>query len=232
MLDYICFKAFITVFCGLPFMLKGACDIDSISQKAKNSLSPPKNLIERQKEKFKEYLPTTQENIEIWSFVFSSKQKYSICNHEDLSFDRADREFKKNISRELNVFRVGKDRFFVEVLCFWASYQGNFEFFIYEKSNQEISLKPLLLRRFTKEDNGLLKEVYNKSVAGLPKFNPTNKTLRLFARAGGGDCGSYLAEYKYEDNNLDLVVLKENYPCVRRKNYNPDQYPIIYPWQK
>ena len=127
---------------------------------------------------------------------------------------------------------MGKDKFFVEVLCFWASYQGNFEFFIYEKSNQEISLKPLLLKRFTKEDNGLLKEVYDKSVAGLPTFNPTNKTLRLFARAGGADCGSYLAEYKYEDNNLDLIVLKENSPCVRRKDYNPDQYPIIYLWQK
>jgi hypothetical protein len=226
MLDYVCLRAFAILFCGLPFMLKGTCNIDNTFQKMKGSLVPQKNLIELQKEKFKEYLPTTQENLEIWSFVFSNKQKFNICNHTGSFFDR---EFKKNKDRQLNVFRVGKDKFFVEVLCFWASYQGNFEFYIYEKSNQEVSLKPLRLRRFTKEDNGSMKEIYEKSVGGLPTFNPINKTLRLFARAGGADCGSYLAEYKYEDNNLDLIVLKVNLPCVRRKDYNPDQYPIIYP---
>jgi hypothetical protein len=135
MLDYSYLKAFITVLCGLPFMLKGTCDIDNIFQKMKNSLSPPKNLIELQKEKFKEYLPSTQENLEIWSFVFSSKRKFSICNHEGSFFDR---EFKKNKNRQLNIFRIGKDKFFVEVLCFWANYQGNFE--VVAKFNSFIDL--------------------------------------------------------------------------------------------
>lgn len=227
--NYFCLKAFTIILYSLSFMLSGASNIDKNIQNIKGFLASQKNLIELRKEKFKEYLPSTHENMEIWSFVFSNKLKLSICSHEGSFFDR---EFKKNKYRQLNVFRVGKDKFFVEILCFWASYQGNFEFFIYEKRNKEVSLKPLFLRRFTKEDNGSMKERYEKSVAGLPTFNPVNKTLRLFARAGGADCGSYLAEYKYEGDNLNLLILKVNLPCVRRKDYNPDQYPVIYPWQK
>jgi Protein of unknown function (DUF1176) len=195
----------------------------------KNSLSPPKNLIELQKEKFKEYLPSTQENIEIWSFIFSSKRKFSICNHEGSFFDR---EFKKNKNRQLNVFRIGKDKFFVEVLCFWANYQGNFEFFIYEKFGENISLKPLLLREFSLDKNGSIKEANKKSVAALSRFDPINQTLELIAKSrGSGGCG-FLARYKYDDDKLNLLLFRAQFECVRRKGYNPDQYPIIYPWQK
>ncbi|WP_019498743.1 hypothetical protein [Pseudanabaena sp. PCC 6802] len=223
MLDNLCLKAFVTILFTVPFILKGASEGCEISKRNQEVPASQKSFVELQKEKLKDYLPSAEKKLEIWSFVFSNRERFKICNYTGSFFDR---EFKKNKDRQLNIFRVGENKFFVEVLCFWASYQGNFEFFIYEKSNQKVSLRPLPLKEVIIEDGGLLKEVSKKSVAGLPTFNPKNRTFRMFSRAGGSDCGSHLAEYKYEDNKLNLLVFKVNLPCARR---NPEEYPIIYP---
>ena len=136
---------------------------------------------------------------------------------------------KKN-KRSKNIYEVEKNKFFVQVKCSWASYQGNYEFFTYEKSNNEVILKRLLLRRFSRNTDGSLSESYSESVGGMPVFSAKHKTLRIFSRAGGGDCGSNLVEYHYENNELNLLSVRENYECLKHEgSYSPNHYPIIYP---
>ncbi|MCA2735926.1 MULTISPECIES: hypothetical protein [unclassified Microcystis] len=191
--------------------------------------------IELERDGLREYLPTNNERSEIWKYIFSKKKELNICNYDDISFDgKFERyrmkEFEKNKRKIYNIYRIEDNKFFVEVLCLWASYQGNYEFFTYENSNNEVILKRLLLRRFSRNTDGSLSESYSESVGGMPAFSAKHKTLRIFSRAGGGDCGSNLVEYQYENNELSLVSVRENYECLKhQESYSPNQYPIIYP---
>jgi hypothetical protein len=91
-------------------------------------------------------------------------------------------------------------------------------------------LKRLLLRRFSRNSDGSLSESYSESVGGMPVFGEKHKTLTIFSRAAGGDCGSNLIEYQYENNELKLISVRENYECLKHEeSYSPNQYPIIYP---
>jgi hypothetical protein len=188
-----------------------------------------KNVIELEEEKLKNYLPSSQENRDIWAYIYKNRQELEICSDSQTGLFA--KEFEKNKNRRLNLFRLGKDKFFVQISCFWAIYQGNFEFFTYEKSGDVVILNRLILKRFGKKEDGLLIESNEKSVAGIPKFDPVNQTLRLYASAGSVSCGSYLAKYQYEDDNLKLLTLRQDYDCspTRKKPSSPENYPLIYP---
>jgi hypothetical protein len=194
---------------------------------------PQKNLIDLQEEKFQKWLPSNQKRQEIWTYIFSKKKDLKICELKSLdpnSLELFQRKFEENTNRRLNIFSVGKNQYFVEVLCFWANYQGSFEFFLYSEIDNKASLKRLLIRQFYKEDGDkAVKEINSTSVAALSRFNPIDKTLELISKSrGAGGCGT-MGNYKFKEDRLELLIFRAQWECVRKKDYDADQYPIIYP---
>ena len=234
MLNYFFFKSFIYLLFAIPITFTERGDLFTFvqkSQKSKDSLIYTKAEIKIERDGITEYLPTDEQRFEIWKYIFANKKQLDVCEHgyDEITDNFFNREFEKN-KRSKSIYAIEKNKFFVQVKCSWANYQGNFEFYTYETFDNKAILKRLLLRRFSRNSDGSLTESYSKSVGGFPVFGAKHKTLRISSRTGGGDCGSNLIEYQYENNELKLVSVRENYECLKHEeSYSPNQYPIIYP---
>jgi hypothetical protein len=231
MLEYFFFNLCITSIFYLPYAYTVTNKMDEFVGQIRTSLVTLNNAVKFEKDGIEEYRPTDKQRVEIWKYIFANKKQLDVCEHgyDELTDNLFNREFEKN-KRSKSIYEVEKNKFFVQVKCSWANYQGNFEFYTYDTFDNKVILKRLLLRRFSRNSDGSLTELYSKSVGGFPVFGAKHKTLRISSRTGGGDCGSNLVEYQYENSELNLVSVRENYECLKHEgSYSPNQYPIIYP---
>ncbi len=124
-------------------------------------------------------------------------------------------------------FPISDKKYLVQVMCFLAAYQGNFEYVLWIDEAQKPRVVTLEFDSFQEPKEGEKpKRVTYRSIAGLPRFNVRSQTMTNFTKFRGvGDCGSS-ALYKLEGDRMVLQEYRAKYACDG--NYVQD-FPIIYP---
>jgi len=151
-------------------------------------------------------------------------QLYDRQKQLDLCAVKLNRERSRQASA---IYAIGKQNYLVQVHCFLAAYQGNYEYYFVKKTDSDFQISPLKLTVFNPDAGGKWQREKTKGIAGLPEFDLSSQTLSVFTkRNGAGTCGS-LAHYDFKGNSFQLVkyLAKE---CD--DNYiEPEKYPQIYP---
>ncbi len=124
-------------------------------------------------------------------------------------------------------FQISDKKYLVQVMCFLAAYQGNFEYVLWIDEADKPRVVSLEFDSFQEPKEGEKpKRVTSKSIAGLPRFNVRSQTMTNFTKFRGlGDCGSS-ALYKLEGDRMVLQEYRAKYVCDG--NYVQD-LPVIYP---
>jgi|GEM_PF-1291563 len=126
------------------------------------------------------------------------------------------------------VYPVGNHQYLVQMLCFMASYQGSYEYLIYDKSTSETQVKALKLARFQEDENGQIASLEEQQVGGLPEYDPGRQQLTLYTKfTGAGTCGS-LATYQLQGGQFQLVEYRAKFNCDETF-VDPSQYPQVFP---
>ena len=124
-------------------------------------------------------------------------------------------------------FQLSDKKYLVQIQCFLAAYQGNFEYVLWIDQAQKPRVVPLEFDSFQEPKAGEKPlRVTFRSIAGLPRVNVRSQTMTNFTKFRGvGDCGSS-ALYKLEGDRMVLQEYRAKYACDG--NYVQD-FPIIYP---
>ncbi|MCX5934418.1 MAG: DUF1176 domain-containing protein, partial [Pseudanabaena sp. LacPavin_0818_WC45_MAG_42_6] len=124
-------------------------------------------------------------------------------------------------------FQLSDKKYLVQIQCFLAAYQGNFEYVLWIDEAQKPRVVPLEFDSFQEPKAGEKPlRVTFRSIAGLPRVNVRSQTMTNFTKFRGvGDCGSS-ALYKLEGDRMVLQEYRAKYACDG--NYVQD-FPIIYP---
>jgi Protein of unknown function (DUF1176) len=124
-------------------------------------------------------------------------------------------------------FQISDKKYLVQVQCFLAAYQGNFEYILWIDEPQKPRVVPLEFDSFQEPKAGEKpKRITDRSIAGLPRVNVRSQTMTNFTKFRGvGDCASS-ALYKLEGDRMVLQEYRAKYACDG--NYVQD-LPIIYP---
>jgi hypothetical protein len=124
-------------------------------------------------------------------------------------------------------FQITDKKYLVQIQCFLAAYQGNFEYALWIDETPTPRVVPLEFDSFQEPKEGEKpKRVTDRSIAGLPRFNVRSQTLTNFTKFRGvGDCGSS-ALYKLEGDRIVLQEYRAKYDCDGK--YTQD-FPIVYP---
>ncbi|WP_201324518.1 DUF1176 domain-containing protein [Pseudanabaena sp. lw0831] len=124
-------------------------------------------------------------------------------------------------------FQITDKKYLVQIKCFLAAYQGNFEYVLWIDEAPKPRVVPLEFDSFQEPKTGEKPQrVTYRSIAGLPRFNVRSQTMTNFTKFRGvGDCGSS-ALYKLEGDRMVLQEYRAKYACDG--NYVQD-FPIIYP---
>lgn len=126
------------------------------------------------------------------------------------------------------VYPVGDNQYLVQMLCFMASYQGSYEYLLYDKTTGEAQVKALKLARFQEDENGQVALREEQQVGGLPEYEPGRQELTLFTKfTGAGTCGA-LATYQFQGGQLQLVTYRAKFDCDDTF-VDPSDYPQIFP---
>lgn len=151
-------------------------------------------------------------------------QLYSRQKQLDLCALKFERERSRQASA---IYSVGRQKYLVQLHCFLAAYQVNYEYYLVKKTDSDFQISPLKLTVFNPDASGKWQGEETKGIAGLPEFDLSSQTLSIYTkRNGAGTCGS-LARYDFKGNSFQLVkyLAKE---CD--DNYiEPEKYPQIYP---
>lgn len=108
-------------------------------------------------------------------------------------------------------YRINDQTYLVQVQCFLAAYQGNYEFFAYAPATD--TAKKLTVTQYSQDEQGQWQKAENPSVGGLPDFDATTQTLIINTKYRGlGDCGS-VGTYTFAENSLKLTEFKAKAEC-------------------
>jgi hypothetical protein len=152
----------------------------------------------------------------ILNYVYSQIKSRGLCN------DEFDYEVSKNISK---VYEISSQQYLVELLCFSGAYQGNYEYFLYDKNG----LNLLNFDIFEVGNLGKIVKTSVNNIGGLPEYNNGEKELILFTKYRGlGDCGAW-AKYKFDRREFKLLEYRIKANCDG--NFvEPEQYSQVYPY--
>lgn len=126
-------------------------------------------------------------------------------------------------------YPLGTQGYLVQLLCFQASYQNNYNFFVYRETDEGVKVWPIKLPQFELDANGQAIETDEVTeVVGLLDYEPINGVLTVFTKYRGlGDCGSF-AKYQWDQVDFETVEYREKSDCDG--NFvEPEDYPQIYP---
>jgi hypothetical protein len=153
-------------------------------------------------------------------YVLQNRESLGVCK------DNFRAEDGKN-GMGSKVFPISDKKYLVQIQCFLAAYQGNFEYVLWSNESPKPRVIPLEFDSFQEPKEGEKpKRITERSIAGLPRFNVRSQTLTNFTKFRGvGDCGSS-ALYKLEGDRMVLQEYRAKYACDG--NYVQD-FPIIYP---
>lgn len=156
---------------------------------------------------------------EVLAALYAQKDTLKLC---DEVFDR---DYSQSASQ---VFSLDEQTYLMQVGCFSAAYQANFEFWQYEKTESGVTFTPLMLTSFNQNSSGDPIREETKTLAGLATYSPATRSLNIFTKFRGiGDCGS-MADYQLKNGKFELVKYQAKFDCDG--NYvEPDDYPQIFP---
>ena len=155
----------------------------------------------------------------ILDYIYKNAKTLGVCEGE----------IDKNAAQEFSkVYPVSNGKYLVEVLCFLGAYQGNYEYFLYDRKASEVILKPLDFDIFEIDDSGKITKKQSHSIGGLTEFIPDKQELTVLTKYRGlGDCGA-LAKYQWQQEKFKLLEYRIKEKCDG--NYlEPEQYSRIYP---
>ena len=155
----------------------------------------------------------------ILKYIYKNANTLGVCEGEIDT--NAAQEFSK-------IYSVGQGRYLVEVLCFLGAYQGNYEYFLYDRKGSEVILKPLGFDIFEVDDSGKITKKQSHSISGLTEFIPEKQELTVLTKYRGlGDCGA-LAKYQWQQEEFKLLEYRIKEKCDGIY-LEPEQYSRIYP---
>lgn len=155
----------------------------------------------------------------ILAYIYKNAKTLGVCQGE-IDQDAA-QEFSK-------VYPISEGRYLVEILCFLGAYQGNYEYFLYTRKADGVSLKPLDFDIFEIDDAGKLTKQQTSSIGGLTEFIPEKQELTVLTKYRGlGDCGA-LAKYQWQQEEFKLLEYRIKNECDGIY-VEPEQYSPIYP---
>jgi hypothetical protein len=163
--------------------------------------------------------PTTSSATDPLQYVLQNRESLGICKDN----------FRPSGGKGMGskAFKITDKKYLVQIQCFLAAYQGNFEYILWIDEAQKPRVISLEFDVFQEPKQGEKPlRITEKSIAGLPRFNVRSQTLTNFTKFRGvGDCGSS-ALYKLEGDRMVLQEYRAKYACDG--NYVQD-LPIIYP---
>lgn len=156
---------------------------------------------------------------QVWQYLADEREKLGVCA------DEMNMEVSQSQSQ---VYQVGEQKYLVELLCFMAAYQGNYQYVLYESPPTGVKATLLQLRVFEPDNTGQLISREIDELGGLPTFDPATQMLTVFTKARGvGDCGSY-GQYQWTGAGFQLTQYRVKLECDGQY-VDPENYPQIYP---
>ncbi|AMW29895.1 DUF1176 domain-containing protein [Arthrospira platensis] len=125
-------------------------------------------------------------------------------------------------------YPLGTQGYLVQLLCFQAAYQNNYNFFVDRETNQGVNVGRVKLPKFEINSSGQRVETQMDEVVGLVDYEPVQGVLTVFTKYRGiGDCGSF-AKYQWDQVDFKAIEYREKSDCDG--NFvDPENYPQIYP---
>jgi len=155
---------------------------------------------------------------DILKIVYSKEQEIQLC---DGQLDQA------VSSESSSVYPLNNQDYLVEVLCFMGAYQGNYEYILYQNKDNNLTIKPLLFKSFTVDNQGEFNSNSVKSLAGISNYNSEKKILNIYTKDRGlGDCGS-TSQYQWKNDQFELIEYRAKPQCDGQE-IDPENYPVIY----
>jgi hypothetical protein len=155
----------------------------------------------------------------ILAYIYKNAKTLGICEGE-IDVNTAQESSK--------VYPVSDGKYLVEVLCFLGAYQGNYEYFLYDRQASGVILKPLEFDIFEIDDSGKITKKQSNSIGGLTEFIPEKQELTILTKYRGlGDCGA-LAKYQWQQEEFKLLEYRIKNECDGIY-IEPEQYSRIYP---
>ncbi|MCA6510927.1 MAG: DUF1176 domain-containing protein [Pseudanabaena sp. M109S1SP2A07QC] len=163
---------------------------------------------------------TTNAAADSLQYVLQNRESLGVCKDNFRSEDG-----QRGMGSK--AFQLSDKKYLVQIQCFLAAYQGNFEYVLWIDEAQKPRAVPLEFDSFQEPKAGEKPlRVTFRSIAGLPRVNVRSQTMTNFTKFRGiGDCGSS-ALYKLEGDRMVLQEYRAKYACDG--NYVQD-FPIIYP---
>ena len=200
----------------LILLLAGSCSQSNSANSPGGKASPVSNTEDLVAESASE--EPTQEPETVLSALRDRAEDLQLCEGET----------SPETWKQSQVYQTGEGTYLVEVLCFMAAYQGNYEYWLYRTNPTGAEVTPLNLTIFEETESGELVQQSVPSVGGLPDYDPKQQRLTLFTKYRGlGDCGA-LAQYQFTDQAFQLLEYRAKSDCDG--NYvDPEKYPLIFP---
>ncbi len=121
-------------------------------------------------------------------------------------------------------FRVGNQKYIVQIMCNLGAYQGAFEYYLLTENAGQIQSKPLTLLKVGERGEKLV----DNSLVGYPTYNLFKKELTVFTKSRGiGDCGTF-GRYQFENDRFVAKEIRVKTECDG-KYIEPEKYPKVYP---
>ncbi len=160
---------------------------------------------------------SAEEKTKITTEVEQQKKNLSLCNQEQdqaLSGDA------------VNVYYLSETKYLVEILCFLGAYQGNYQYLLLSKP--ENNWRKINFSTFDFQAQNF-KLANTDTLVGSIDFEPVTQVLTVETKSRGlGDCGSY-AQYQWVDNSqFELKEYRYKAECDG-VYLQPENYPLIYP---
>ena len=154
--------------------------------------------------------------------------QYVLQNREDLGICK-DNFQSESVQKGMGskAFQISDKKYLIQIQCFLAAYQGNFEYVLWSDDAPKPSVVPLEFDNFAEPKAGEKpKRITSRSLSGMPRFNVQKQTMTNFTKFRGvGDCGSS-ALYKLEGDRMVLQEYRAKYECDGKF---VQDFPVIYP---
>jgi hypothetical protein len=162
---------------------------------------------------------SSEQKHKILTHIYENKQQLHLCNGE------IDKSVSQNSS---SIYRLNEKEYLVEIMCFLAAYQGNYQYFLYKNIDSEFTIKPLYFQLFSKNNRNKINLKNIRHLGGFPNYDQETQILTIYTKGRGlADCGSF-SQYKWEQDRFKLLEYRLKSECDG--NYiEPENYPQIYP---
>ena len=160
---------------------------------------------------------TPEEKKQITTQIHQQQSSLNSCNQER---DQA-------LSQDsITIYSLDESQYLVEILCFLGAYQGNYQYLLGTKGENEFQKVNFVTFRLESDE---LKLSNTFTLVGITEFDELNQLLIVKTKARGlGDCGSY-AQYQWkEDSSFELKEYRDKIVCDG-VYLEPENYPLIYP---